>query len=117
MKACPAWGVVGGPQAAAMRFNYGTADPQSHTGAVRFGGEERIEDLIRLPGWQPNTRIADGHQKVLVFGSLGFDGEFPHPVYALHRIDAVHHQVHQHLLQLHAIPHDGGKICREFRPD
>src|SRR5229473_3289909 len=32
-------------------------------------------------------------------------------------IHAVEHEVHQHLLQLHAIAQDRGKLCRELRSD
>jgi len=48
LKRCAPTGVCDGPQAAAMRFDDGTADGQSHAGALRFGGEEGIEDLLRL---------------------------------------------------------------------
>ena len=34
------------PQAATMRFDNPPADRQSHAGALRFGGEECIEDLV-----------------------------------------------------------------------
>jgi len=56
-----------------MRFDNGAADPKSHTGAVRFSGEERIEHLVRLLWGQPHPGIADRHQKLLVFRSLRVD--------------------------------------------
>jgi hypothetical protein len=31
--------------------------------------------------------------------------------------DTVHDEVHHKLLQLHAISHDPGKICRQLRPN
>jgi hypothetical protein len=37
-----------------------TADGQPHAGPVRFGGEERFEDLIGLR-WQADAGIADRH--------------------------------------------------------
>jgi len=117
MKACAARRVVGSPQPAAMRFNDGAADPQPHAGAVSFGGEKGIEDLVRLPWRQAYAGIADRHEKLVVFRSLRPDGEFPRSIHDLHGIDAVRHEVHHDLLQLHAIPHDRGKVCRQFRPD
>ena len=51
--------VVGRPQAAPMRFDNGTADPKSHAEAVRFGGKESIEYLVRRLRGQPHTGIAD----------------------------------------------------------
>jgi hypothetical protein len=48
MKAGAAGRVVGSPQAAAMRFHDGPADPKSHASAVRLRGKERIKDLVGL---------------------------------------------------------------------
>src|SRR3981189_2187516 len=48
VKTCAARRVVGGPQAAVMRCNDGTADRQSQTGPVNLRGEKRIENLVRL---------------------------------------------------------------------
>ena len=100
-----------------MRFNYRPAYAKAHACAVRLGCKKRIEDLIRLLRGQAHTRVADGHLKLLVFRSLRRDGQLSRPLYLLHRIDAVDHEVHQHLLQLHTVPHDLGKICGQFRPD
>jgi len=99
-----------------MRFNDGTADPKSHAGPLRLGGKERIKDLIGLLRREPHAGIADRDHQLAVFGLLRLDGEFARPIYIFHRIDAISHEVHQHLLQLHAISHDLRKIC-QFRPD
>src|SRR5438309_9008096 len=88
VKTCAARRVVGGPQAAVMRCNDGTADRQSHTSAVNLRGKKRIEDLVRLLRRQPHPGIADRHHKLLVFRSLRLDGEFARPLYIIHRIDA-----------------------------
>src|SRR5438445_4882929 len=109
--------VVGSPHAAAMRLNDRAADGESHTRAVRLGGKERLEDLAPLLRGQPHAGIADGHHNLLVFRLLRFDGELARPIHVLHRIHAIEHEVHQHLLQLHAIPQDRGKLCRQLRPD
>src|SRR6202045_775579 len=114
VKTCAARRVVGSPQAAAMRFNDGAADGQSHTDPMKLRGKEGIEDLVRLY-WQPHAGIADGHHKLPLFRSLRLDGELARPIQVLHRIDAVTDEVHHDLLQLHAISHDLGKICRQLR--
>ena len=100
-----------------MRFNDGAADGQSHTGAVRLRRKEGTKDLVRLLRRQPHTGIADANHKLLVFCSLRLDSELARSIHILHRIDAVGDEVHHHLLQLHAISHDLGKICRQLRPD
>src|ERR1700758_1061849 len=86
-KACAARTGIGSPQAAAMRFHNGSADPKSHSRAVWFGGKERIEDLVCLLRWQSHASIADGDQELLIFRSLRFDGEFARSTDILHGID------------------------------
>jgi len=100
-----------------MRCNDGTTDGQSHTGPVSLRGKKRIEDLVRLLRGQPYAGIADGDHKLLVFRSPRLDGKLARPIHILHRINAVTDEVHHDLLQLHAISHDLGKICRQFRPN
>jgi len=68
VKACAARRVVDRPQAAAMRFNDGTADPKSHPGPLRLGGKERIKDLIRLLRREPHAGIADREHELAVLG-------------------------------------------------
>src|SRR5216110_956512 len=89
-----------------MRLHDGAANAKSHTGAVGFGSKESIEDLVRLLRGKPYTGVTDRDQKLLVFRSLRPDGELPRPILVLHRFDAIDHQVHQHLLHLHAVGHD-----------
>ncbi len=67
-------GVSGSPQAATMRLNNRAADRKSDAGAVGFGGNKRIEDLVRLLRSKPNTSVADGDQKLLAFRSPRLDG-------------------------------------------
>src|ERR1700674_5673915 len=105
-KPCAARGIVGSPQATPVRFNNGAADAKSHARAVSLGGKERIKDLVRLLRWKPHARIADRDQHVTILAELRLDGELARPIHILHRIDAVYHEVHQHLLQLHAISRD-----------
>src|SRR5437870_6481395 len=100
-----------------MRFHDGAANAKSHTGAVGFGSKESIEDLVRLLRGKPYTGVTDRDQKLLVFRSLRPDGELPWPILVLHRFDAIDHQVHQHLLHLHAVGHDLGRICRKVGRD
>src|ERR1700722_6971445 len=105
--------VVGSPQAAAMRFNDRPADPKSHAGPMSFGCKERIENLVRLLRGQPQACVADGYLNVLVFRALRLDDDLPVLIHTLQRIDAVHYEIHHHLLQLNAISYNPGKICCE----
>jgi len=51
--------MVGGPQAATMRFNDGAADAKAHAGSVGLGAEEGIEDLLGVMRGQADAAI--GH--------------------------------------------------------
>src|SRR6266850_1495010 len=97
IKVCATRRVVFSPQATSMRFNDRTADAKSHAGAMELGGKEGIKDLVRLLRRKSHSGIADGHQNLLVFRSR-LDHELPRTVYIFHRLDAIDHKVHQHLL-------------------
>ena len=117
IEASPARRVVGGPQAAAMRSNDRAADPKSHAGAVNLGRKEGIKDLVRVLMGESHAVIADRHLKVVMIHSLRFDGELTRPYTVLHRIDAIDHEVHQHLLQLHTVCDELGKVRSQLYPD
>src|SRR5260370_105852 len=93
------------------RCNDGPADAKPHSRPVRLRRKKRIEDLVRLLRGKPYTGIAHGHQNFFFLRSLRLDGQLARPIHFLHRINAVHDEVHQDLLQLHTISHDPGKIC------
>src|SRR5947207_11375242 len=92
-KACAARRIVGSPQAAAMRFNDGAADGQSHTGAMPLGGKESIEDLVRVLRRQPYPCIADRNHKVLVLRWLRLNCELAPPIHVLHGVDGIHDEI------------------------
>jgi hypothetical protein len=116
VKACAARRSIGSPQAAAVRFHDGTADPKAHAGAVRLGGKKGIKDLVRLLMGKSHSSIANRHHNLLVLPSLRLDGQLARPIHIPHRINAIYHEIHQHL-QLHSIPHDLRNICRQLRLD
>src|ERR1700733_16077393 len=100
-----------------MRLNDGLADAKSHAGAVRLGSKKRVEDLVRMLWGKSYAGVADGDMKLLIPPLLRLDDHLTRSVYFLHRVDAVHDQIHHHLLQLHAISHDPGKIRGQFHLD
>src|SRR5207247_993740 len=117
LKRCGSRGVCDGPQAAAMRFDDGSADGQSHSCALRFGREEGIEDLLRLFRLQSHARIADRDQELTIVVLLRLDRKFTSSAHVLHGFDAIEHEVHQYLLQLHTVRHDLGKIVGKLATD
>jgi len=50
LKDCTPTGIGGDPQAAAMRFDDGTADGQSHAGTLALGGIEDVKNFLDLLG-------------------------------------------------------------------
>src|SRR6204780_3792843 len=50
-------GIGSGPQATTVRFHNRTANCQTHTGALRFSGKERIEDAINFVVRDAHTGI------------------------------------------------------------
>src|SRR5467141_2814898 len=96
-----------GPQPAVMRLHNGTADGQSHAAALRLGGKERRNDLVHLLHWQPHPRVTDRELELIVL-QLRLDCKVSAGV--PHGFDAVEHEVHEHLLQLHTVYND----VREF---
>ncbi len=94
-----------------MRFHDGAADTKSHACAITLGGKERIKYLVRLLRRQTHAGIADRDHQLRAFGALRLDRKLARPGHILHRFDTINHEVHQHLLQLHAVGHNPGKIC------
>jgi hypothetical protein len=85
-----------------MRLDDPPTDRQSHAGSLRLGGEERLENAFGfLSGRKPDARVAHRNQQLAILAPLRRDAEFA--AFILHRLDAIEHEVHQHLLQLHAI--------------
>src|SRR6516162_8498387 len=97
LKRCTWPGVGGGPQATAVRFDNRPTDGQSHAGALRFGGKERLEDLFRLFLVLSHPRIDDRDQNLTILVLLRPDRKFSWSAYTLHGFDAVEHHVHQNL--------------------
>src|SRR6202041_2896850 len=80
------------------------------------GRKECAEDLFRLLRGQSHTGIADRDQQLSIAG-FRLDGKLASANRFLHSINAVDHEIHQHLLQLHTIRHDLGYICSQLCPD
>jgi len=115
-KSCTPPGGAGGPQAAAMRLNDRPTDGQPHTSPVILGRKKCPEDLVGLLRRQSHTSIADRDQQLSISG-FRLDGKLTSASRSLHGIDAVEHEVHENLLQLHTVCHDFGKILSKLGAD
>ena len=87
---------------AAMGLDDRPRDRQADPQALRLGGDEGLEKLVRDFGRDPGTGIDhldDGHA---VLAALGCDREFA-ARRVFHRFDGVAQQIEHHLLNLHLV--------------
>src|SRR3984957_845388 len=90
-----------GPKTAAMRLDDPAADGQPHARSIRFGGEKRIENALKASFGKANPAIAHGDKEVTILRPRRGNVEFATPL--LHGLDAIEHEIHQNLLQLHPV--------------
>jgi hypothetical protein len=98
-----------------MRLNDGTGNRQSQTCPLRLGGEERVENAFYIVSGKSHTGINDRDEQLAIFGQLRLDAEFTACV--SHCLNAIEHEIHEHLLQLHTVCHRSGKILGELSSD
>ena len=98
-----------------MRFHNRAANCQTHTGALRFGGKERIEDPINFVGRDADTGVAHGNQQVAVLSRIR--GYCQISIGVARGLNCIQHEVHQDLFQLHAISYHFRKVFTKFEVD
>src|SRR5215813_12064242 len=94
---------------AAMRLDDPAADGQPHACSTQFGGEKRLENAVSASFRKPNTGIAHGNKQLTILSPHRGDVQFA--ALLLHGLDAIEHEIHQNLLQLHPVR----SYCRECR--
>jgi hypothetical protein len=107
--------VAVGPNPSAMRFDDRLADCQAHAAALWFRSKERIKYLLGVGQWQPGACVIYRDLDLAVFAQLRLHRN--HAARVRYRLDAIQHQVHEHLLKLHSIRHGHGKIVFEIGAD
>src|ERR1700685_2814033 len=105
--------IYGGPQAATVCFNDGTADRQAHTGPLWLRRIESTEQPVRLFAGKANAGISNGDQQEPLFSALRPDSNLAGSV--RYGLKAIQQQVHQYLLQLDAICHDLRQLASKLR--
>jgi len=100
-----------------VRFDDRSADRQSHAHAAGFGGEKGVEQFVLVLGGEPDAAVLYRDQHLMGFVAARLDHQLAPPILdRLHRLNAVNHQVDEHLLQLDPVGLDHGQAGREFRP-
>src|SRR5882672_12119974 len=107
--------VCRGPQPATVSFNDRTADREPHAHAAGFGGEEGVEQPVRIRGGYPDAAIRHTYERSVCLVLTRSDHQFARPIRdRLHCFNAIHHQVNDHLLQLDTIGQDYGQGRRQL---
>src|SRR5260370_2966135 len=99
-----------------MRLNDRPADGKPHNSPVILGRKECSKDLVRLFRGQSHTSITDRDQQSTVVG-FRLDAKLTSATRFLHGLDAIEHEVHQDLLQLHTVCHDLWKVLSKLGAD
>jgi hypothetical protein len=87
------------PKAVPMGLNNRGADRQTHAHAARLGGEEGIEDAVRICRIEAEARILDGDNWAAIVRALRCDRQRSLAMSdGSHRLDGIHDEVQHHLL-------------------
>ena len=95
-----------------MRFDDRLADCQAHAAALRLRRKEWVEYLVGFAQGQPGACVIYRDLDLAVLAQLRVHGHLAACV--LYRLNAIHHQVHEHLVKLHAVRHDFGQFGGKF---
>src|SRR5207247_4511940 len=103
-------------QPTTVSLDQGPGDRESHPEALRLRRVERLEDQRQLALGDPAATVAHRDAYDAVGADAGRDGEAT-IVAGPHRIEAIHDQVEDDLLELNAIGEDHGQSGRELEID
>ena len=93
-----------------MAFDNGMADGKANSHTTLFGREHRIENMI-VVGWvDPRAGILDGHANKVWLDDAGSDAQYSQ-LFRVHRLNGVHDQVQNDLLQLNSVAFQGRDAC------
>ena len=112
MKSRAAHAAGGYPNAAVMALDDGMADGKSHSHSLSLGCEKRVENFINISGVNSCPAVRDRNMHHSRFSRSRFyfqNSTLP----ALHRLDGIHYQVQDDLLQLDLVALYGGKLIVE----
>src|SRR2546422_7737476 len=100
-----------------MRVDDGAADRQPHAQTAGLRGEEGAEQPVDGVPVDPDARVLHGHQNLIAAVRPRANHQLRRPVPdGRHRLDTIHHEVDEHLLELDSITEDGGQRRRQVHP-
>src|SRR5690348_1975910 len=103
--------VRAGPQPTTMSLDYGTAYGQAHSHSLGLCRKECIENSLEILRVDSYTGVSHRNEQLSRVVPLRPYHEAPGPICdAVHRLDAIQGQIHDHLLQLDPVAHRGREI-------
>src|SRR5262245_56078919 len=94
------------------RAAHGQADPH----ALRLGGEERLEELLRIAGIKTHAAVAHGNTHATVVVEARPDGELARSIIdSEHGIRGIREQVEDDLLKLNSVAYDDGEVAGQLQ--
>src|SRR5216110_602024 len=101
MKRRPYVGVIGRPDATAVTLHDRTRDRESHAQPIGLGGKELLEEVIELLRRDSLAGITNRDDAARVTPRPGPNDETAVERGRIgHRLERVHHEIEQHLLEL-----------------
>src|ERR1700686_2605542 len=67
-------------QSSPVSFHDRTADRESHTPAAGFGGEEGVEQWVRVLAGHPDAAIRHTYEHLVLLFQAGSDHQFARPI-------------------------------------
>jgi hypothetical protein len=109
--------IAGGRQPSLMNFDDRPADRKSHAHAAGLRREEGVEEAVRVLSGDSDTAVLYCYPHLLRFVLVRSEHQFARTIRdRLHRFDAVHHQIDEHLLQLDPVTKHRRQRRRELEP-
>src|SRR5262249_22211322 len=103
--------IRGGPQLPAVILHDGATDRQPHSHPLRLGRVESVEDLFEVLPVKPDAGVLHGDERFVRFIWTRADEQLSRPARRRsHRLDTVHHEIENDLLQLHSVTKHGRQI-------
>src|SRR2546427_6107102 len=111
-------GVARGPQTASVGLDDRPADREPHAHSTGLGGEEGIEQARDLIFIESDTHVLHGHENRVRCVGLRSDDQVARPTtHPFARLDAVHQQIEDALLQLDPIALDRRQCRGQLGPE
>ena len=104
LEGCTVVIVIRGPKPSIMGFNDRLTYRQAHAHSALLAGNKSGEQPVRVRRVDPYSYVLDVDEQLIMVMEVGTDPQLAGPIVDLgHGLGSVHHQIDDHLLQLHSV--------------